>query len=66
LKAKPVIARAQANHDIDEIIACYLGEPAEQAAYGFVDALEDAFTHIGFLGDLASGFTPSPAGRGLG
>ncbi len=47
MKVKPVIARAQANHDIDEIIAYYLGESAEQAAYGFVDALEDAYAHIG-------------------
>ena len=47
MKVKPVIARVQANHDIDEIIAYYLGESAEQAAYGFVDALEDAYAHIG-------------------
>lgn len=47
MKAKSVVARALANHDIDEIIACYLGELAEQAAYGFIDALEAAYAHIG-------------------
>jgi toxin ParE1/3/4 len=47
LKVKPVVARELANHDIDEIIAYYLGESAEQAAYGFIDALEDAYAHIG-------------------
>ncbi|OIQ71561.1 plasmid stabilization system protein [mine drainage metagenome] len=46
MKVKPVIARAMANHDIDEIIATYLNESAEQAAYSFIDALEDACTHI--------------------
>ncbi len=35
-----------ASHDIDEIIACYLNESAESAAYGFIDALEEAYTHI--------------------
>lgn len=47
MKVKPVVARGLANHDIDEIIAYYLGESAEQAAYGFIDALEDAYAHIG-------------------
>jgi toxin ParE1/3/4 len=46
LKVKPVVARALASHDIDEIIAWYLGESAEQAAYGFIDALEHAYAHI--------------------
>lgn len=47
MKVKPVVARELANHDIDAIIAYYLGESAEQAAYGFIDALEDAYAHIG-------------------
>ena len=47
MKPKPVIARAQANHDIEAAIAYYLGEAAEQAALGFIDALEDAYAHIG-------------------
>jgi toxin ParE1/3/4 len=47
LKVKPVIARELANSDIDEIVAYYLGESAEQAALGFIDALENAYAHIG-------------------
>jgi toxin ParE1/3/4 len=47
LKVKTVVARELAILDIDEIIAFYLGESAEQAACGFIDALEDAFAHIG-------------------
>jgi toxin ParE1/3/4 len=35
-----------ANQDIDEIIAYYLSESAELAAFGFIDALEEAYTHI--------------------
>ena len=44
---KPIVPRELANHDINEIIGYYLGESAEQAAYGFIDALEGAYTHIG-------------------
>lgn len=32
---------------MDEIIAHYLGENAESAALGFIDALEQAYVHIG-------------------
>jgi hypothetical protein len=32
-----------ANHDIGEIIVCYLSESAESAAFGFIDALEEAY-----------------------
>nr|SPS06239.1 Plasmid stabilization system [Candidatus Nitrotoga fabula] len=46
MKAKPVVPRAQANQDVDEAIAYYLNEEAEQAALGFVDALEQAYSHI--------------------
>jgi toxin ParE1/3/4 len=35
-----------ANHDIDEIIASCLSESAESAVYGFIDALEEAYTHV--------------------
>jgi toxin ParE1/3/4 len=35
-----------ANHDIDETLAYYLSESADQAAFGFIDALEEAYTHI--------------------
>ena len=47
MKVRPVVARELANNGIDEIIAFYLGESAEQAAYGFIDAMEDAYAHIG-------------------
>ena len=47
MTVKPVIARELVNSDIDEIIAYYLGESAEQAALGFIDALENVYAHIG-------------------
>ncbi len=47
MKAKPVIPRELANRDIDEAIAYYLSEGADQAALNFIDALEQAYTHIG-------------------
>ncbi|BEP65282.1 type II toxin-antitoxin system RelE/ParE family toxin (plasmid) [Variovorax sp. V213] len=47
MKSKPVIARERANLDIDSAIDYYLGEDAEQAALGFIDALERAYAHIG-------------------
>lgn len=46
MKSKPVIARAQANRDVDDAIAYYLSEAAEQAALGFIDALERAYAHL--------------------
>jgi len=46
VKAKPVIPREQANRDVDEAIAYYLSEATEAVALGFVDALEQAYTHI--------------------
>ena len=47
MTAKPVVPRELANRDIDNEIAYYLSEGAEQAALGFIDALEQAYTHIG-------------------
>ncbi len=44
--AKPVVPRELANRDIDDAIAYYLREGAEQAAFGFSDALEQAYAHI--------------------
>ena len=46
MKTKPVRPREQAQRDIDDAIAYYLTERAVQAAFGFVDALENAFTRI--------------------
>lgn len=47
MKAKPVIPREQANRDVDEAVAYYLGEAGEAVALGFIDALEKAYGHIG-------------------
>ncbi|MCX7166708.1 MAG: type II toxin-antitoxin system RelE/ParE family toxin [Rhodocyclales bacterium] len=47
MKSKPVIPRELANRDVDEAIAYYLSEGADQAALSFIDALERAYTHIG-------------------
>jgi toxin ParE1/3/4 len=47
VKAKPVVPREQANQDVDEAIAYYLAESAVRAALGFIDALEQAYAHIG-------------------
>ncbi|MDR1227902.1 MAG: type II toxin-antitoxin system RelE/ParE family toxin [Azoarcus sp.] len=47
MKAKPVIPRALAKQDVEETVGYYLSVEAEQAALGFIDALEQAYTHIG-------------------
>jgi toxin ParE1/3/4 len=46
MKQKPVIPRVQAVKDVDDVIAYYLGEQAEAAALGFIDALERTYKHI--------------------
>ncbi len=46
MKTKAVVPREQANRDVDDVIAHYLGEQAERAALGFVDALAQAYAHI--------------------
>lgn len=47
MKSKPVIPRALANRDVDAAVEHYLSENAKQAALGFIEALEQAYTHIG-------------------
>lgn len=47
MKLKKVVPREEARRDIDATIAYYLGEDAPQAALGFIDALEQAYAHIG-------------------
>lgn len=47
MKNKAVVPREQANRDVDEIIAYYMGQGAAQAALGFIDALEQAYAHVG-------------------
>ena len=46
MTAKPVLPREQANRDVDDAIAYYLSEGAESAAFGLIDALDLAYTHI--------------------
>lgn len=47
MKIKPVIPRELARQDVEDAIRHYLSEEAGQAALGFVDALEQAYTHLG-------------------
>jgi toxin ParE1/3/4 len=46
VKAKPVIPRVLACRDVDEAIGYYLDEGTDKSALGFVDALEQAYTHM--------------------
>lgn len=47
MKSKPIIPRELANRDVDEAIGHYLSKNAKQAALGFIEALEQAYVHIG-------------------
>jgi toxin ParE1/3/4 len=47
MKFKPAVLRQLANQDVNEVIDRYLDEDAEQAALGFIDALEKAYLHLG-------------------
>ena len=47
MKAKPVVPREQARQDIEDALAYHMAEDAEAAALGFIDALEQAYSHIG-------------------
>ncbi len=47
MKSKPVVPRKLANQDVDEAVEHYLSEGVTQAALGFIEALERAYTHIG-------------------
>jgi len=47
VKLKPVAPRELALQDVDKALAYYMGEHAQAAALGFVDALQKAFAHIG-------------------
>jgi len=47
VKLKPVVPREQANQDVDDAVAYYLEEGAASVALDFIDALEQAYTHIG-------------------
>ena len=47
MKPKAVIPRKRAEQDVDEAIDYYLSENAPEAALGFIDALQQAYSHIG-------------------
>ena len=47
MKAKPIVPREQAHRDVEDAVAHHLAENAEAAALGFIDALENAYGHIG-------------------
>ena len=47
MRAKPVVPREQARIDVEDALAYYIAEGAESAALGFIDALEQAYAHIG-------------------
>ena len=47
MKSKPVIPRELANRDVDAAVDHYLSDGADQAALGFIEALEQAYAHIG-------------------
>jgi toxin ParE1/3/4 len=47
MKVKPVIPRMLATQDAETIVDNYRSENASAAALGFIDALEQAYRHIG-------------------
>jgi toxin ParE1/3/4 len=47
VRVKPVVPREQAKQDVEDALAYYLAEDALAAALGFIDALEQAYAHIG-------------------
>jgi len=46
VNSKPIVPRQFANQDVEEAIAYYLEQNATDAALGFIDELERAYTHI--------------------
>lgn len=46
MKARPVVPRELATRDVEEAIT-HLAEESVQAALGFIDALEQTYSHIG-------------------
>ena len=46
MSLKRIARRPRANRDIDEAIDHYLKEAGQEAALGFLDALERAYRHI--------------------
>lgn len=46
MKLKPIIPRIVAQRDVEDAVDYYLNEASEQVALDFIDALEQAYTHI--------------------
>ncbi len=46
MRAKPLVPREQAQQDVEDALAYYMVEGAEVAAFGFIDALEQAYANI--------------------
>ena len=46
MKSKPIIPRSVAYQDVDAAIDFYLTEGSDQIALKFIDAIEQAYTHI--------------------
>jgi toxin ParE1/3/4 len=44
---RPIVPREQAVRDIDAAVAFYLEDSGATVALGFIDAVEQAFVHIG-------------------
>ena len=51
---KPVVPRERAEREIDEAIDYYSSEDAPDTALGFIDALDQAYRHIGSHPDTGS------------
>jgi toxin ParE1/3/4 len=47
VKQKPIVPREQAHREVDDAVVYSLSEATEAVALGFIDALEQAYTHIG-------------------
>ena len=44
---KPIVLRERAQRDVDEAVERYLAEAQSTVALAFIDALEEAFRHMG-------------------
>jgi toxin ParE1/3/4 len=47
VRPKPVVPRERANRDAGDVIDFYLSEGSAEAALAFIDALEQAYAHLG-------------------
>lgn len=47
MKPRPIVPREQANRDVDDAITYYLNDAGEAVALGFIDALGQAYGHVG-------------------